>query len=107
MRKYFAFVLLLSIVCIYCSPRVVPASVTQNIMDDAPAFPGAEGFGKYATGGRGGKVMIVSNLNDKGDGSLRSALSTKEPVIVVFSVSGTIHLQTPLHIFSNTTIAGH
>lgn len=70
------------------------------------AFPGAEGFGKYTTGGRGGKVIIVSNLDDDGPGSLRKAVSDKEPRIIVFSVSGTIHLKSKLNIFSNCTIAG-
>ncbi len=70
------------------------------------AFPGAEGFGKYATGGRGGRVMIVSNLNDNGPGSFREAVSGKNPRIVVFSVSGTIHLLTKINILGNCTIAG-
>lgn len=70
------------------------------------AFPGAEGFGKNTTGGRGGKVMIVSNLNDNGPGSFREAVSDKNPRIVVFSVSGTIHLLTKLNILGNCTIAG-
>ena len=70
------------------------------------AFPGAEGFGKYTTGGRGGKVIIVSNLNDNGPGSFREAVSDKNPRIVVFSVSGTIHLQSKINILGNCTIAG-
>jgi pectate lyase len=70
------------------------------------AFPGAEGFGKFTTGGRGGKVFIVSNLNDSGPGSLREGLKSKEPKIIIFSVSGTIHLQSKLNISANTTIAG-
>jgi len=72
----------------------------------ALAFPEAEGFGKYATGGRGGKVMVVSNLNDSGPGSLREAVETNKPKIVVFAISGTIHLNSKLSIKSNTTIAG-
>lgn len=70
------------------------------------AFPGAEGFGRYATGGRGGVVRHVTNLNDSGTGSLRAALSGNAKKIVVFDVSGTIHLNSELHITSNTTIAG-
>ncbi len=73
------------------------------------AFPGAEGFGKYASGGRGGKVVAVSNLSDKGEGSFRNALEQfpGEPLTVIFSVSGIIELQSNIQIKrSNLTIAG-
>ena len=70
------------------------------------AFPGAEGFGKYTTGGRGGKIYIVSNLSDKGPGSFREAAEAQEKRIIVFAISGTIHLETKLSIKSNATIAG-
>jgi pectate lyase len=79
----------------------------ENEMESIPiAFPGAEGFGKFATGGRGGKVMIVTNLDDDGPGSFRNAVSSKGKRIVVFAVSGTIHLHSRLSIASDITIAG-
>jgi hypothetical protein len=79
---------------------------TQPAPNKSLAFPGAEGFGKYTTGGRGGKVIIVSNLNDNGAGSFRSAVNNNDTAIIVFKVSGTIHLLANLVIKSNKTIAG-
>jgi hypothetical protein len=73
------------------------------------AFPGAEGFGKYASGGRGGQVVEVTNLNDDGAGSFRQALTQfpNEPITVIFRTSGIIELKSPLVIRrSNVTIAG-
>jgi hypothetical protein len=86
-----------------------PASVTlRNFRPNrAPAFPGAEGFGKYSIGGRGGKVYEVTNLNPDGPGSFRAACEASEPRTVVFRVSGTIPLEKELKLRNPyLTIAG-
>ena len=71
------------------------------------AFPGAEGHGRYTLGGRGGRVLFVTNLNDSGPGSLRSAIETERPRTVLFKVSGTIKLESDLEITHPLiTIAG-
>jgi len=73
------------------------------------AFPGAEGFGRFATGGRGGKVVEVTNLNDSGAGSFRDAFTQYpgQPITIVFRVGGLINLNSALRPSrSNVTIAG-
>ena len=87
-----------------CAQQMATTSSPETGL--AIAFPGAEGFGKYTSGGRGGKVFIVSNLNDKGPGSFREAAEAKEKRMIVFAVSGTIHLETRLSIKADVTIAG-
>ncbi len=69
------------------------------------SFPGAVGFGSHATGGRGGSVYHVTNLNDSGEGSLRDAVNVPNRIIV-FDVSGYISLIKPISAKSNLTIAG-
>ncbi len=74
---------------------------------DIAAFPGAEGGGKYSFGGRGGKVIVVTNLNDDGSGSLRWACEQGGARIVVFNIAGIIRLKSPLMIRAPyITIAG-
>lgn len=74
---------------------------------DIPAFPGAEGGGKFSNGGRGGKVIVVTNLNDNGPGSLRWACEQGGARIVVFNVAGIIRINSPLIIRAPyITIAG-
>lgn len=81
-------------------------AMAVNAADEVPAFPGAEGHGRYVTGGRGGEIIHVTNLNDSGPGSLREALKSTKPKTIVFDVSGYIDLRSQLNVSSNTTIAG-
>jgi hypothetical protein len=72
-----------------------------------PAFPGAEGGGRFSFGGRGGKIYVVTSLEDSGPGTLREACEAAGPRIVVFNVAGIIHLKMPIYIEAPyITIAG-
>jgi pectate lyase len=95
----------LILILFYSLWMILPTEAQFN--DDLPAFPQAEGFGAYALGGRGGKVIFVDNLNDNGPGSLRAAVEDSVPRIVIFRVSGTIELESHLMIrHPFVTIAG-
>jgi pectate lyase len=86
-------------------PRRVDAGEESG--SRVPAFPGAEGAGARTPGGRGGEVRLVTNLNDRGPGSLREAVEAAGPRTVVFRVAGIITLETPLDIVHPfLTIAG-
>lgn len=86
---------------------LLAAGVDAAELPRTPAFPGAEGAGRWSKGGRGGRVIAVTSLDDSGPGSLRAALEAKGPRTIVFRVSGTIELKTALRIREPfVTIAG-
>lgn len=98
-----SFKKILSVVCAsLLIAGIVPVVHSAGSIE---AFPGAEGAGKYATGGRGGKIYHVTNLNDSGAGSFRDAVSGSNRV-VVFDVGGTITLKSDIVVKSNITILG-
>ncbi|MDO8541575.1 MAG: hypothetical protein Q7S40_14145 [Opitutaceae bacterium] len=83
------------------------AALAASVAAPLPAFPGAEGAGMYSRGGRGGRVIYVTNLNDAGPGSLRAAIESKGPRTILFAVAGTIELASPLKVKDPlVTVAG-
>ena len=85
--------------------KVARAAIEKTNPRHLPAFPGAEGFGALAIGGRGGEIVHVTNLRDSGPGSFREAVS-RPSRIVVFDVGGIVDLATVVPVSSNLTILG-
>jgi hypothetical protein len=95
----------LAVTAIFVSSGTHPA--TAQILEPTLAFPGAEGAGRFALGGRGGSVLRVTHLGDSGPGSLRAAVEADGPRTVVFDIGGVIRLSSPLTIRrGRITIAG-
>ncbi|MEN3356565.1 MAG: hypothetical protein V7637_547, partial [Mycobacteriales bacterium] len=97
----FALVPIAAMVPLGAAPAIGTAAAATPVL----AFPGAVGFGSAATGGRGGSVYHVTNLNDSGAGSFRDAVSASNRV-VVFDVGGYVRLSSAVSVKSNLTIAG-
>ncbi|UOQ48676.1 pectinesterase family protein [Gracilibacillus caseinilyticus] len=102
-------ILLILLLVLPSMPVQMTAETTKDEKSEkqlTPAFPGAEGGGKYTTGGRGGDVYYVTNLNDSGPGSLREGVS-RDNTTIIFQVGGTIELESTLKLTGeNLTIAG-
>ena len=85
------------VLAILCFPVLQNHPVLAQV-DVVRSFPGAEGFGSTTPGGRGGRPLFVTNLNDSGPGSFRAACEADGPRVVIFRVSGLITLVTPIVI---------
>ncbi len=94
-------------VCALFGASVAVTHCSQALVTQTPAFPGALGFGAFATGGRGGNLYHVTNLDDRGPGSLREGVEhSNGPRTILFDVGGYVVLESILRVGSNLTIAG-
>ncbi|WP_241507585.1 hypothetical protein [Chryseobacterium piscium] len=93
---------------IFTTGILMMLALSVSAQEKTLSFPGAEGFGRYTTGGRGGKVLFVTKLTDDGsEGTLRYVLEQKGPRYIIFKTAGTIYLESPLRIKEgNVTVAG-
>lgn len=110
MKTYFSSLFLLGILSLQsCSSQIKTSGDSETMISgNLISFPGAEGFGRFTTGGRGGKVVFVTKLTDDGsEGTLRHALEQKGSRYIIFKTAGTIFLESPLRIKEgDVTIAG-
>lgn len=102
-----ALLLAFGVACVPADEPAPPARSQPAPPQDQLAFPAAEGYGRFARGGRGGRVLHVTNLDDRGPGSLRAAVEAEGPRTVVFDVSGLITLESRIVVRNPyLTIAG-
>lgn len=101
--KKIVIVLFCAITSFTIAPEYVPPTI---VLTELKAFPTAKGYGRFVTGGRGGEIRYVTNLNDSGVGSLRAAWETTGGAYIIFNVAGTITLNTAIQPTANKTVAG-
>jgi hypothetical protein len=103
LRRLIVTSIAVTLICVSSGAQTASAQTADGVV----AFPGAEGAGRFALGGRGGRVLRVTNLDDSGPGSLRAAVEADGPRTVVFDIGGMIRLASPLTIRrGRITIAG-
>src|SRR5690606_12679589 len=106
MTRAAALALVLAVALAGVSCQSAGDGVGAGAGPDQPAFAGAEGFGRNATGWRGGAVIKITNLNDRGPGSLRACAAGDEPRVCIFEVAGTIEVDSTIEVGSNVYLAG-
>ena len=98
--------LLAALPAVAACQSVSPGDPAVGAWADLPAFAGAEGFGRYARGWRGGEVIKVTTLEDRGPGSLRACAEADRPRVCIFEVAGTIVVDSTIAVGSNVYLAG-